>query len=119
VGKRTLRQIAWNLFWTAGGLALAGLGLGWHGRPSDGAIVSAIRARSPEHARATITLVDVDRNWFNEVFGSHTSEFLVTATVTPPDGQGVERCFGLQPAPIPGTAIAFGPWAQWRCDYPF
>jgi hypothetical protein len=119
VDKRTLRPVGRHLFWAVGGLALGAVGIGWHGRPSDAAIVAAIRGRSAAHARATITLRDVDRNWFHEIFGNATSEFLVTATVVPPDAPGGERCFRIEPAPIPGTAIAFGPYEQWRCDYPF
>jgi hypothetical protein len=100
------------------GLVLGALGLGWHGRPPDAVIVEAIRARSPEHAQATITLHDVTRNWFHEIYSSSTSQFLVTATVAPRDGPAVDRCFGIEPG-LAGTAIALGPYAAWRCDYPF
>jgi len=44
--------------------------------------------------------------WLHEVFGIANSRFLVTATVTTPDGASGERCFAVEPAPIPGTAIA-------------
>lgn len=100
------------------GLALGAIGIGWHGRPPDEVIVEAIRARSPAHARATITLDDVTRNWLHEVFGSSTSRFLVKATVAPPDGPPVKHCFGVEPG-LAQTAIALGPYAAWRCDYPF
>jgi hypothetical protein len=101
------------------GVVLGGLGIGWHGQPSDEAIVAAIRARSPAHARATITVVDVNRDWPNEIFGISDSQFLVHARIAKPDEPEALRCFGIEPAPIPGTAIAFGPYADWRCDYPF
>ena len=100
------------------GLALGGLGLGWHGRPTDAVIVRAIRARSPDHARATITLDVVARNWAHEMFGTSASIFMVTATVTPPDGLPAPGCFGIEPG-LMGTAIAYGPYEAWRCRYPF
>ncbi|MFN8544937.1 MAG: hypothetical protein U0807_12155 [Candidatus Binatia bacterium] len=114
VGRQLRRKLGYALV----GVTLGGLGIGWHGRPSDEVIVAAIRARSAEHAQATITLVDVERNWLHEILGSSTSRFLVTAIVTPPGGPGVERCFGVEPD-VAGTALALGPYAGWRCDYPF
>ena len=116
--SRATRSIAPKLLGAAVGLAFGAVGIGWNGRPSDAAIVGAIRARSATHARATIVVRDVTRNWFHEIFGTSASEFLVTATVTPPDEPGAERCFRVEPGGL-GTALAFGPYAGWRCDYPF
>ena len=118
MSERWGRLLATRLTYTIIGLALGGLGLGWHGRPSDQVIVEAIRARSAAHAAATITLDDVTRNWLHEIFSSSTSQFLVTARVAPPDGPAAIRCFGIEPG-LGGTAIALGPYADWRCDYPF
>lgn len=115
---RTSRQVLANAAWAAVGLAFGAVGIGWHGRPSDASIVAAIRARSAEHARATIALGSVSRNWFHEIFGTSASEFLVTATITAGQAPAAERCFGVEPAGA-GTAIAFGPYADWRCAYPF
>ncbi len=100
------------------GVVLGGLGIGWHGQPTDDAIVAAIRARAPEYARAMITLLDVDRNWVNEILDGATSEFLVSARLAPPDGPDAVHCFGIE-AGLVGTALALGPYAGWRCDYPF
>jgi hypothetical protein len=110
--------LARRLSLTALGLVLGGVGLGWHGRPSDAVIVAAIRARASENALASITLDDVTRAWVHEVFGSSTSQFLVKATVIPPDRPQSTRCYGIEPG-LAGTAIAFGPYASWRCDFPF
>ncbi len=118
MSERRRQFLATKVLYMIVGLALGGIGLGWHGRPSDHVIVAAIRARSPAHARAPITLDDVTRNWLHEFLATSTSQFLVTATVTPPDGPAVERCFGVEPG-LAGTAIALGPYAAWRCDYPF
>jgi hypothetical protein len=107
-----------RLLYALVGVAMGGIGIGWHGCPSDAAIVAAIHGRSVEYARATIALHAVRRDWLHEVFGIANSRFLVTATVTAPDGAGGKRCFAVEPAPIPGTAIAFGPYAEWRCTYP-
>ena len=112
------RQLKTRVGYALVGVVLGGLGIGWHGQPTDEAIVAAIRARAAGHARATITLMDVVRDWPHEIFGTATSRFLVTALVTPPDGPGVERCFGVEPG-LAGTALALGPYADWRCDYPF
>ena len=114
------RRLSWatRLTYTILGLALGAIGIGWHGRPPDEVIVEAIRARSPAHALATITLHDVTRNWLHEIFGTATSRFLVTATVAPPDGPAVTLCFGVEPG-LAGTAIALGPYAAWRCEFPF
>jgi hypothetical protein len=114
VGGHLKRTLGYAL----AGVALGGLGIGWHGQPSDEVIVAAIRARAAEHARATITVIGVARDWPHEIFGTATSRFLVTALVTPPDGPGVERCFGVEPG-LAGTALALGPYAGWRCAYPF
>lgn len=111
---RRMRQLALAV----SGVVLGGLGIGWHGQPTDDVIVAAIRARAPEHARATITLLDVDRNWVNEIFDGATSEFLVRARVEPSDGTAAVRCYGIE-AGLVGTALALGPYADWRCDYPF
>jgi hypothetical protein len=81
-------------------------------------IARAIRARSATYARADITLGTVARNWTHEMSGISTSLFMVTATVAPPDAPPFVGCFGLEPA-LANTAIAYGPYAQWRCDYPF
>ena len=118
MSERRPRYLATRVIYTIIGLALGGIGIGWHGRPPDEVIVEAIRARSPAHAPATITLHDVTRNWFHEVFGTSTSQFLVTATVAPPAGPAVTHCFGIEPG-LAGTAIALGPYAAWRCDFPF
>lgn len=99
------------------GVLLGGLGIGWHGQPTDDVIVTAIRARSPAHALATITVLDVDRNWVHEILDGRTSRFLVTAAIALPDVPLVARCFGIE-AGLAGTALALGPYADWRCDYP-
>ncbi len=112
------RLLATRLGYAIIGLALGGIGIGWHGRPTDDVIVGAIRARSPAHALAAITLHRVNRNWAHEVFGTSTSRFLVRATVTPPGGPAATRCFGVEPG-LAGTALALGPYADWRCDFPF
>jgi len=117
-GRGLLRSTVTNVLLAIGGLALGAIGLGWHGRPSDAAIIKAIRGRAPAHARATITLRQVDRNWVHEVWGTSASEFLVTAIVTPPGGSAVEGCYDVEPS-LAGTAIAFGPYEAWRCRYPF
>ena len=111
--RRRLRQIGLALV----GVALGGLGIGWHGQPGDEAIVAAIRARDPAYARASVTLVDVDRDWPHEILDGATSRFLVTARIAAPDGVAVARCFGVE-AGLVGTALALGPYADWRCDYP-
>jgi hypothetical protein len=116
--QRQRRLLATRLIYTIIGLALGGIGIGWHGRPSDEVIVDAIRARSPAHALATITLHDVSRNWVHEIFSTSTSQFLVTVTLAPPDGPVATRCFGVEPG-LAGTAIALGPYAVWRCEFPF
>ena len=111
----TIRRFAYAFL----GVALGGLGIGWHGQPSDTGIVAAIRARDPaRYFRATITLVDVDRDWLHEVYGLWDSHFLVTATIAPPEEPAATLCFGIEPG-LAGTALAFGPYADWRCDYPF
>jgi hypothetical protein len=51
--------------------------VGWH---------DPIRIRSPHHAQAQITLLDVGRDWLHEIHGRWGSLFFVTATITPPDG---------------------------------
>jgi hypothetical protein len=115
-GRR--RALTARLSYTVIGLALSGIGIGWHGRPPDDVIVRAIRARSPANALKTITLQGVTRNWLHEIFGTSTSQFLVTVTLAPPDGPAATRCFGVEPG-LAGTAIALGPYAGWRCDFPF
>jgi hypothetical protein len=104
-----------ELLGAAIGLAFGAVGIGCNGRPPDASILAAIRARSPSHARATIVLRDVTRNCVHEIFGTSASRFPVTATVTPPGEPEVERGFGVEPVGA-GTAIAFGPYAPWRCD---
>ncbi len=111
---RRARQVAWAIL----AVTLGGLGIGWHGQPTDDVIVAAIRGRFAEHARAAIAVVDVDRNWPNEIFDGATSRFLVSARIAPPDAPAVVRCFGVE-AGLAGTALALGPYADWRCDYPF
>ncbi|MCC6764793.1 MAG: hypothetical protein IT293_09035 [Deltaproteobacteria bacterium] len=111
---RRVRQLGLALL----GVALGGLGIGWHGQPAEDVIAAAIRARDPAYARAAITLADVDRNWPHEILDGATSRFLVRARIAPPDGEAVERCFGVE-AGLAGTALALGPYADWRCDYPF
>ena len=118
MAEQSLRQLRLKIFYAVIGLAVGGLGIGWHGRPTDPVIVAAIRARSALPARATITLHSVQRNWVHEVLGTSASRFLVTATIAPPDGLAVERCFSVEPG-LAMTAIAFGPYASWRCDYPY
>lgn len=107
-----------NLIGVGLGLALGGLGIGWHGRPSDAALVGAIRVHSREYPRAAITLDRVQRNWVHEIFDSSASEFLVTATIAPTDQPRVTRCF-LMESGFAGTVIPLGAVAPWRCDYPF
>jgi hypothetical protein len=80
-------------------------------------IIEAVRARSPAHALATIKLDDVTRNWVHEIFGTSTSQFMVTATIAPREGPPVTHCYGVVPG-LAGTAIAFGPYADWRCEFP-
>ena len=110
----TLRRI----FYALAGVALGGLGIGWHGQPTDAAIIAAIRARDPlVWFRADITVVDVDRDWFHEVYGLWDSHFLVTVKIAPRGKPAAELCFEVEPGI--GTALASGPYAQWRCDYPF
>ena len=111
-------RLATRLTYTAIGLALAAIGIGWHGQPPDAVIVEAIRARAAAHAQAAITLHEVRRNWVHEIFGTSTSQFMVAATVAPPEGPPVTRCYGVVPG-LAGTAIALGPYVAWRCDYPF
>jgi hypothetical protein len=118
VGEGTFRGLRMKVLYALAGVALGGLGIGWHGRPADTVVVQAIRARSALHARATITLHDVTRNWVHEVLGTSGSEFLVRATIAPPGEPPAARCFGVEPS-LAGTAIAYGPYAMWRCDYPF
>jgi hypothetical protein len=112
--RSTLQKVVYALV----GVGLGSLGIGWHGRPTDSTIVDAIRRHSPAYTRAAITLVDVDRDWVQEVFGLWDSQFLASATVAPPGGPVEELCFGIEPGPV-RIAIAFGPYAAWRCDYPF
>lgn len=114
----TLRRRAFQIGLALAGVALGGLGIGWHGQPADDVIVAAIRARDPAHARAAITLLDVDRDWPHEILDGATSRFLVSARLASPDAAAVERCFGVE-AGLAGTALALGPYADWRCDYPF
>jgi hypothetical protein len=111
---RTVRR----LFYAFAGVALGGLGVGWHGRPTDAAIGFAIRARDPAHLRdATIAIVDVDRNWMHEIWGTQDSHFLVSVTITRPGEPPEERCYQITPQI--GAAFASGPWEMWRCDHPF
>ena len=112
------RSLVRNLTYALIGVALGGLGLGWHGRPSDPVIVAAIRGRSPENARATIALLGVTRDWVHEVFSNTNSRFLVTASLAFPDGSSTERCYGIEPG-LAGIALALGPYQAWRCAYPF
>jgi hypothetical protein len=112
------RSVLRKLGYAPIGVALGGIGLGWHGRQTDAVIVSAIRGRSPENSLATIALVDVTRNWVQEIFGTSDSEFLVTARVTPRDGPSAERCYAIEPG-LADTAPALDPYAAWRCAYPF
>ena len=108
------RQVGFAL----AGVILGGLGIGWHGQPEDDVITAAIRGRAAEYASATITLVSVARDWPHEVWNGSTSRFLVRARVHEPERGAAVRCFGLE-AGLAGTALALGPYADWRCDYPF
>lgn len=105
-----------NLVYAVIGIALGGIGIGWHGQPSDAEIVAALRARSPQHARAQITLVDVQRDWLHEIYGLWDSLFFVIATITPPDGAAADTCFVIEPGAA-GANLALGPYAMWRCKY--
>jgi hypothetical protein len=101
------------------GVALGGLGIGWHGQPADAVIAGAIRARDPLHlVRAHIALVDVQRDWFHEVYGLWDSHFMVRATIARDGEPTLESCFEIVPGAA-GTAMAFGPYESWRCHYPF
>ena len=114
----TVRSTALRCLYAAAGIALGGLGLGWHGRPSDAAIVHAIRGRTAALLRTTIALQSVHRDWLHEIFGTSASEFYVTATVTPPVGPGDQQCFKVEPS-LAGTALAYGPYQMWRCRPPY
>lgn len=118
VDHRSLGRTLRRFFYALVGVGLGGLGIGWHGRPTDPVIIEAIRGRSAEHARATIALVDVNRDWFREIYGFSNSRFYVTATITPPGEPPKKLCVAVEPG-LAGTALALGPYAPWRCDYPF
>jgi hypothetical protein len=136
--------------WTAVALLVAvvaaSLAIGWQARPTDAAVIDAIRgcistnlsgsrlatlrgttpdareaaAWAAEIAAArdaTITLMAVDRNWLHELLGRSGSRFLVRATIDVAGKPRTQGCFRVQPLGA-DSAFALGPYSRWHCYSP-